>query len=156
MVQLLPLSAEEFDSYLEQAIKDYAEDKIAAGNWQVSEALENSRRDYLRLLPEGVRTANNYLFSIRRDAGEKVGVIWFALNPEGLKSNAFIYDFLIDEPYRRKGYGKAALLAAEEKAKALGISTLSLHVFGHNQAARKLYEQLGYEITNINMAKKLT
>ena len=36
-----------------------------------------------------------------------------------------------------------------------GLETLALHVFGHNPGARALYEKLGYEITNINMAKHL-
>jgi predicted GNAT family acetyltransferase len=31
-----------------------------------------------------------------------------------------------------------------------------LHVFGHNQVARALYEKIGYEVTNVLMSKKLT
>ncbi len=38
-------------------------------------------------------------------------------------------------------------------AKKLGMNKIGLHVFGHNKVARRLYEQLGYEITNINMVK---
>ena len=86
----------------------------------------------------------------------KVGIIWLARILQGTKPLMFIYDFQIDEPYRRKGYGEQTLQAAEEKTKALGLDTIALHVFGFNRGARALYEKLGYEITNINMAKKLT
>ena len=83
-------------------------------------------------------------------------MIWLARIMQGAKPIMFIYDFRIDEAHRRKGYGEQAMLAAEVQAKALGYDTIALHVFGHNHAARALYEKLGYEITNINMAKKLT
>lgn len=66
-----------------------------------------------------------------------------------------MYDFLVYEPYRRCGYGWQALQALEQNVRALGLDTIGLHVFGHNHAARALYEKAGYEVTNINMAKKL-
>ncbi|HSO28244.1 MAG TPA: GNAT family N-acetyltransferase, partial [Anaerolineales bacterium] len=68
---------------------------------------------------------------------------------------AFIYDFVIDEAYRRRGYGRLALLALEDKAREMGIDQIALHVFGHNHAARALYESVGYQVTNLQMAKAL-
>ena len=44
----------------------------------------------------------------------------------------------------------------EKEALGLGVSGLSLHVFGYNLAARALYQKLGFEITNINMSKALS
>jgi len=46
--------------------------------------------------------------------------------------------------------------ALEERVRHLGLSTISLHVFGHNHAARALYEKLGYVTTNVMMSKTLT
>jgi ribosomal protein S18 acetylase RimI-like enzyme len=40
-------------------------------------------------------------------------------------------------------------------ARRMGAETIRLHVFGHNTAARPLYVKLGYEPTNIVMAKPL-
>ncbi|WP_420851953.1 hypothetical protein [Paenibacillus allorhizoplanae] len=37
----------------------------------------------------------------------------------------------------------------------IGIKSIGLHVFAHNQIARGLYEKLGYEETSIVMAKEL-
>jgi ribosomal protein S18 acetylase RimI-like enzyme len=60
------------------------------------------------------------------------------------KRQVFVLDIQIYEAYRRQGYGSQAFLAMEEKAKELGISTISLHVFKHNHSARAMYEKLGY------------
>ncbi|WP_419719892.1 GNAT family N-acetyltransferase [Lysinibacillus fusiformis] len=44
---------------------------------------------------------------------------------------------------------------AEIIAKQLGMNKIGLNVFGHNKIARGLYEKMGYEITNITMAKTI-
>ena len=82
-------------------------------------------------------------------------MIWFAVVEQAGERAAFIYDFSADETLRGRGYGKAALLGLEQKVKALGITSVSLHVFGHNRAAWALYEKTGYEVTNVNMTKRL-
>jgi RimJ/RimL family protein N-acetyltransferase len=157
MVRLIPMNAAEYQTYLDISIREYAEEKVQAGNWQPEEALERSAQDFQKLLPDGVASKDQYLYDIVDETrGSKVGMIWLARMMQGAKPVMFIYDFRIDEPYRRKGYGEQALRAAEEQAKALGLDTIALHVFGFNHGARALYEKLGYEITNINMAKKLT
>jgi RimJ/RimL family protein N-acetyltransferase len=43
----------------------------------------------------------------------------------------------------------------EDKAKELNANKIELHVFAHNKTARKLYEKIGYEVTNVIMAKKI-
>jgi ribosomal protein S18 acetylase RimI-like enzyme len=151
------MNATEYQAYLDISIREYAEDKVQAGNWQPEEALERSAQDFQKLLPDGVATRDQYLYNIEDETlAVTVGMIWLARIMQGAHAIMFIYDFRIDEPYRRKGYGEQAMRAAEDQAKTLGLDTIALHVFGHNQAARALYEKLGYEITNINMAKKLT
>lgn len=145
----------EFRVYLEGAVKTYAEEKVAAGNWPAEGSVKRSAREFSSLLPEGVASKNNHLFSIWNASDDKtVGMIWFAVE-EAKPTAAFIYDFSVHEAHRSKGYGREALLALENRAKALGITAISLHVFGHNRVARALYEKLGYETTNINMTKRL-
>jgi ribosomal protein S18 acetylase RimI-like enzyme len=68
---------------------------------------------------------------------------------------AFIFDFIIDEAFRGKGYGKQALAALDEKLISMNVDSVGLHVFGHNIVAQELYKKSGYEITNINMRKVL-
>jgi ribosomal protein S18 acetylase RimI-like enzyme len=149
------MTAVEFDEYLPGAVAAYAAEKAQAGNWAESEALDKSAQEYHDLLPQGVETPDNYLFTIQNDAGAAVGMIWLAVMANRAAPFGFIYDFAIDEQQRRKGYGRQAMLALEDEARKLRLDTLKLHVFGHNRAARALYEQIGYEATNINMAKRI-
>jgi len=147
----------EYQAYLESDIQRYAEEQVKAGNWHPSEALEKSRKEHQQLLPDGLATKDKYLFSVQdQDTGSKVGIIWFAVDYKRLEPLAFIYDFVIDEEFRRRGYGTRALQALEEKAKELGVTKISLHVFGHNHAAKALYEKVGYETTGVYMAKKVS
>ena len=154
MIQLVPMTESEFEVYLEKAIPEYAADKAGAGDWSEDEALERSRKDYLALLPQGVETGHNYLFRIQiEESGEKIGMLW--MKHEAPRPHGFIFDIVLDEEQRGKGYGKEAMLALEEFAKEMKLETLALHVFAYNTAAMKLYRGLGYEVTSQNMTKKL-
>lgn len=156
VVRLSPMTADEFRDFYEASIVDYGQEKVRAGNWSEGEALEKSRQEYRQLLPEGMNTPNNHLYAIRNDNGERVGSLWLAVEERHGVKTGFIYQLHIDERFRRRGYAAQAMRLLEEEARALGVDTLLLHVFGHNHAAIALYRELGYETTNINMAKKLT
>jgi len=154
MVRLVPITESELEAHLEEAVPEYAAENVAAGYWSEEEALERSRKVFNNLLPQGVETENNYLFSVQlEESGEKIGIIW--MNHEMPRPHGFIYDIALDEVQRGKGYGKQTMLALEEFAKGLGLKTIGLHVFTKNTAAMKLYKGLGYEVTSQNMVKEL-
>ena len=154
-ITLAPMTEPDFQAYLAKAIQDYAQDKIQAGNWSQDEALERSRKEFGGYLPQGRQTPNNYLFSLVNENGEKVGILWYASLPKqpGL---AFIYDFEIYEPFRRRGYASQALVLLEQEVKGRGLKQIELHVFGHNIAARALYKKAGYLETNVMMTKTIS
>ena len=154
MLELTPMTQTEFETYLAHAVKTYADEKVEAGNWQLEGALARAEDEFHSLLPEGLASKNHHLFSVK-DAGKTVGTIWFGVTTWAGQQAAFIYDFAVAEAFQGRGYGKGAMLAVEEKAKVLGLETVSLHVFGHNRVARSLYEKLGYEVTNVHMTKRL-
>lgn len=149
---LRKMSSCEFDKYIENAIIDYANDKIESGNWTEDEAFIRSRSEYNNLLPDGVDSDNNHLFSIINESNEVVGMIW--LNEKENKSS-FIYDISINENHQGKGYGYRAMKEIEGIASSLGLEKIELHVFGHNKIARNLYDKLGYKETNIMMSKSI-
>ncbi|MBI5841787.1 MAG: GNAT family N-acetyltransferase [Chloroflexi bacterium] len=156
MIKLIPMTENEFKAYLDEDIARYAETNVQAGYWDESDALEKSRQVHEQLLPEGLATKNQHLFSIIDDSsGQYLGMIWLEIKPEGRNPSAFIYDFVINKEFRGQGIGKQALLAAENVLRSLGVKTISLHVFNDNTAAKKLYEKVGFEITSYNMRKKL-
>jgi ribosomal protein S18 acetylase RimI-like enzyme len=154
MVRLVPMTESEFEAYLEKTIPEYAADKARAGDWSEEEALERSRQSYAKLLPEGVRTEDNYLFRIQlEESREGIGMVW--MKHEAPRPFGFIFDIILDETQRGKGYGKQTMLSLEEFAKGLGLEAIGLHVFAHNPVAMGLYKELGYEVTSQNMVKKL-
>ena len=154
MVRPIPMTESEFDVFIEKSIPEYAAENVAAGYWSEEDTLERSRKASSNLLPQGVKTENNYLFRVQlEESGEKVGMIW--MKHEAPRPHGFIYDITLDGAQRGKGYGKQTMLALEEFADELGVKTIGLHVFANNTAAMKLYKGLGYEVTSQNMVKRL-
>jgi len=154
MITVRKMDDMEFAAFLERSIPEYASEKVRAGNWTPDEAAKRSRQEHAKLLPDGLATPDHYLYTIVLD-GKPVGDIWLAVEPRPEGARGFIYDVFIAEPFRRRGIAGQALRLLEGEAARLSVRTLGLHVFGYNTAARALYEMLGYEITNINMAKAL-
>ncbi len=106
------------------------------------------------MLPAGVATPDNYLYILHDDATDtNVGRLWFAIREEAGQRAAFVYDVHIFPAFQRRGYATQAFQALEQQAQALGLARIALHVFGHNHAARALYEKLGFVATNIMMSK---
>lgn len=139
---LREMSSIEFENYIDNAIKSYAKEKIESGNWTEDD----------KLLPNGVNSNNNYLFSILNEIGKVIGMIWLNVNENNL---GFIYDLNIYKEYQGKGYGLKAMEEIENIARSLELEKIELHVFGHNTKAINLYEKLNYKKTNIIMSKKL-
>ena len=88
-------------------------------------------------------------------AGVDVGVLWYALRskPEGV--SAFVYEVEIFADHRRRGHATRAFALLEQDASARGAASVQLHVFGHNHAARALYEELGFLPTNLLLRKDI-
>lgn len=157
MVRLVPMTEDEFQAYLKRTVAEYAQEHVRAGNWHPSEALQKAEQTFIRLLPDGIASKNNYLYSIEdSQTGMKVGIVWFAVNDGAVQPSAFLYDFWITEECRRQGYGRQTLQVLEEKARQMGLEKIGLHAFAHNQAAVALYQKAGYQITDLGMAKKLS
>lgn len=155
-VRLVPLNQKEFALYLEQDIRRYAQENITAGIWTEAEAVENSRAAHDRLLPQGMATANNYLYAIVDAAnGKTVGNVWLMADRGSDRSTGFVYDLFVNAEHRRRGYATWAMLALEQEAVRLGLTSIALHVFAHNSAAFDLYQRLGYQVRGLHMAKSL-
>jgi ribosomal protein S18 acetylase RimI-like enzyme len=60
-----------------------------------------------------------------------------------------IQDVFVREERRRQGFGTAVTLAAERTVSARGHTKISLGTSINNQAARRLYEQLGYRDSGV-------
>lgn len=155
-VSLEPMTQAEFDVWLPRVIVEYAHEHVVDGRWSEEEAVDKSRAEHETLLPQGLATPDHHLWSIVRSEDRKpVGILWVNMQQKP-KPHLFVYNIEVYPDFRRRGYAEAAMKELEVVARRMGAETIRLHVFGHNTAARPLYVKLGYEPTNIVMAKPLT
>jgi ribosomal protein S18 acetylase RimI-like enzyme len=154
-IRLVPLTQEEFEAWLPKSIEEYAAEHVSSGRWSREESLQRSREEYEKLLPHGVASPGHHLWSIVRSSdAQRVGLLWVGVLDKPTR-HAFVYNIEIDEEFRRRGYAEQAMARLEDEVRRLGLDTIRLHVFGHNSAARPLYEKLGFETTNVLMAKRI-
>ena len=156
MLILTRMTRAEFPAFFELSAASYAEDSVAAGRWQSSEAFSLARAETNRLLPSGADSPDAFLRVIRREEDPSpVGYLWFATPLKDGRKVAFLYHLLIVPSFRRRGYGREALRAFEAEAATLGCDAVALNVFVPNEAARRLYESAGYDTTAVSMRKSL-
>lgn len=153
---LVPMTEAEFLAFVEEIVPAYAADKVACGQWPEAEALARSREELAELLPQGLATPGQHLYTLHDAAsGDAVGRLWIAEQQRAGSKVAYVYDVAIAPAHRRRGHAMRAFEALEAEARALGFEGIALHVFGHNRGAQALYEKLGYRPTNIHMFKDI-
>src|SRR5438067_9736538 len=103
---------------------------------------------------DGHRPATHSVFVIEVD-GQPVGHLWLVERRDAFEPTLSVYDIDVDEPYRRRGYGKAAMVFAEEEARRRGLTRIALRVGARNDVARDLYRSLGFEENEVAMSKPI-
>ncbi|MCI4330589.1 MAG: GNAT family N-acetyltransferase [Thermoplasmata archaeon] len=157
MIDLAPMTPAEFRRFIERSTVSYAEDHVRAGNWSAEEAAARSASEIQGLLPKGIETADHFLYSILGGPSrEPVGSLWYALRRVSSRIDLYVYWIGIDDRFRRRGYASDTFQRLEVDAVRLGASRIALQVFGDNLRARALYEKLGFEPTNLLMARKVS
>ncbi|WP_174616110.1 GNAT family N-acetyltransferase [Virgibacillus ihumii] len=151
-IEFKPMSEEKFSQYSDRMAVDYAGEHVKAGNWSEHEAVDKAKKQLEQTLPDGLETKGHFLFSVCND-DEPIGVLWLNVRPTLHGNDAFIYDIRLDDNQQGKGLGKAAMQELDRYAEQHGIQKIALHVFAHNDRAFELYKKMGYEMTNIQMAK---
>ncbi|MGO9558856.1 MAG: GNAT family N-acetyltransferase [Acidimicrobiales bacterium] len=153
MATLQPMTPEEIGEFRARHIDEYVHERVEAG-----ESPETAHRIAVSQHEEyytgGVPAPGHHHYRVIEDA-KLVGSLWLGPAPGDRPSAAWVYLVEIDEAHRGKGYGRAAMLLAEDEARRLGATELGLNVFGPNKVARSLYESLGYQTASIQMRKRL-
>lgn len=156
MLKLNPMTPESYRRFLDRSIPSYAAEHVRSGRWTAEEANERAAAEFQSLLPDGTATPDNFCFDLHDPGrGQDVGVLWYKLQQRGNERVAFVYEIEIGVDHRRRGYASEAFRLLEQHAAAQGATSIQLHVFGHNHAARALYEGLGFQPVNIVMGKRL-
>lgn len=150
------MTRNEFDEWFGAAMRSFADEQVAAGNWAAHEATELAARANRQLLPHGFDTEGMLFLKAVLPDGTPVGVLWLGLtHPRSTPGCAFIYDIEVAEAHRGAGHGRALLAAAEEAVRSRGAEALELNVFGGNTRAIRLYETAGYRVVTQQMRKAL-
>jgi ribosomal protein S18 acetylase RimI-like enzyme len=153
-VRLRPITAEEFPAFVAASKAGYAEGIEIHGGQTHEAALQKAEADFPAVLPMGLETPGHHIFIVEAD-GAAVGRLWLAEREMGGRRVMFVYDVTIEAGHQGRGYGRAAMLLAENEARSRGIGRIDLNVFGGNDVARGLYRSLGYVETSAQMAKVL-
>lgn len=138
-----PMTAQEFLPWRERQVQAYAEDNLPRSGGNLARALERSRADFAKALPDGLATRDTSLVVLTVD-GEQVGHLWLGHRRPGAET--FGFDLEIAPGRRRQGWGRAAIALAARLAGEAGDTRLGLHVFGDNAGATTLYESEGFEV----------
>jgi RimJ/RimL family protein N-acetyltransferase len=112
--------------------------------WLLSDRAWRSASDERRYLRTLRRDSHGTVF-VADDDGEIVGRLGIARDPHPASAHVADFGVMVAATHRGRGIGAALLGAAEEWARAAGVTKLELHVFPHNDPALALYEKLGYE-----------
>ncbi len=145
----------EFEEWLPRIIAGYAEHIAASGAMPAAAAREKAERDSARSFSAGFETRGQHVFRL---LAEKVAVGWLWLGVPGPDPDplmAWVFQVEVAPEYRGRGYGRMAMLLAEDEARARGMTSLGLNVHGQNRVARSLYDSLGYEAMSLQLKKPL-
>jgi ribosomal protein S18 acetylase RimI-like enzyme len=149
MIELRPMGEDEFTTWLPILREDYAGDLIRDYGMSADQARAQAAAEIDEQLPAG-----HSVFVIEVEGGQ-VGHLWLAERRHAHEPTLVVYDIDVDEPHRGHGYGRAAMVLAEEEARRRGLSRIALLVGARNDVARNLYRSLGFEENEIRMSKRL-
>jgi ribosomal protein S18 acetylase RimI-like enzyme len=152
---LRPMTRAEWDEWVPRQMAGYAEHIAASGAMSEADAWAKAKADTARSFHAGYLTPGQLVFRIMA-AGEAVGWLWLAVpGPDRDQLMAWVYNIEVDPAFRGRGYGRAAMILAEDEARSRGMTSLGLNVHGQNTVARSLYDSLGYGVTTLQMKKPL-
>jgi ribosomal protein S18 acetylase RimI-like enzyme len=140
-ITLEPMTIEQYEDNREHLVSEYASSLVRAGIFDEREAAADAKRQTAMMMPRGLFTKSHSWF-VLKSADETVGTLW--LFESRIDSSGHIYDVEIAPQHRGRGFGRAAMIAAENYFRGRNARYLELNVFGYNNVARALYESLGY------------
>ncbi|MBM7440847.1 GNAT family N-acetyltransferase [Streptomyces sp. HB132] len=149
-----PMTEREYAEWAATSAETYAREWVERGVPE-EQARRKAETDHATNLPDGLATPGMYFHVLVHD-GAVVGHVWVARRdmPDG-DDLGYVFDVEVREECRGRGYGRALMHLAEDVTLDAGLGLLGLHVFTTNTPALRLYESLGYEVTQYNLAKAL-
>jgi ribosomal protein S18 acetylase RimI-like enzyme len=151
---LRPVTQAEYDEWQPRQEAGYAQHILDSGSLPPEAAREKARRDTERTFSAGLATPGQHVFRVLA-GDDPVGWLWLAVPGPDEPTMAWVYNIQVDEAQRGHGYGRQAMLLAEQEARARGMTSIGLNVHGGNTVAISLYDSLGYTVMAQQMKKLL-
>lgn len=104
-ITFVPMNEQQYEKFLAQLLKEYAEENIEAGVWNSEQAEENARRQIEQLVPEGLITLG-HIFFIVIDKELPVGTVWLNIQEDEKGKQGFIYDLKLLKNIKATGMVK--------------------------------------------------
>ena len=145
MLELKPMNQDIYNHYITYSKNNYAQEITKARGISIEEAMQITNKEYDTLLPDGLQSKNQYLYTIENNENENIGIMWFSSQSNHGDNELFLCDVEVNKEYRGKGYGRESMDLLESKVKEFNMHTISLHVFLHNKIACSLYNKIGYK-----------
>jgi GNAT superfamily N-acetyltransferase len=156
MVWLKPMDEEEFLSSVARSVQRHAEDSVLRGIWTPEHALEASRAEYDRFLPQGLATPDIHLCRVIDDASRTaVGETWYSVRDNGGKLQFWVDWIWIEPDFRRRGFATRVLEQLEREARQGGADRFGLNVSADNPGALALYGRFGFVPVSMHLIKFL-
>ncbi len=150
MLRLVDMTKEEFEVIKGRMISDYAKDKVRAGHWSQTDAIDLSKETFEKILNSGIETEGHYFLNVY-DKEQKVGFLWVNLIEEGL----YLNNLLVYDEFKKSGYEKEVIQLLEERARELRAQKIFMHNFGYDENTVSLYQGLGYKVTDVYYKKNI-
>lgn len=153
-VQLRQMSSDEVSAWLPTTMDHYVAERVLSGE-EPDVAQRQATKQLEQIAPGGVPTPDHHFFWLV-DGSDEVGALWLGAPSDLARATWFVYFVVVHNEFRERGYGRDAMLAAEQWSKEHDGHYLALNVFGHNHVARNLYDSLGFAPMATLMRKALS
>ena len=140
-LRLDPMTVGEYADFVAVVTADYVRERQESGE-SPERAARVAAEQLGDLLPDGRQSAHQH-FLAARTADGPVGHLWIDTS----RPMAFVYDVVVLAELRGRGHGAALMTAGAQWAQQRGAIALGLNVFAQNTVARRLYDRLGYVVT---------
>src|SRR5262249_11964254 len=108
-VTIRPLRDDEFEAWLQAARAGYEKSMHVHGGIGAEAAARRAAADVGALFPDGKPSDEQLVYALEAD-GERVGDLWLAEREAEDARMLFVYAVEIDDRYRGRGYGRAAMV----------------------------------------------
>ncbi|MBL4828554.1 MAG: GNAT family N-acetyltransferase [Aliivibrio sp.] len=156
MIILRAIRSDEFSGFCDYFINDYANEIANNYGHTLENSLLQAKQSLLQSFPEDEIPQSVHLLCIETSDiydSKHVGYLWYSEN--SAEQSVFINDFYIFDQFRSLGYGRAAMVKLEQRMLESGLKQIKLRVAYDNKRALALYEEIGFSVTGINMAKSI-